>query len=175
MARPGSMMAHHFAMLARYNAWANGRLYAAARTMEADYMADAGAFFGSMHGTLCHILVADRIWMHRFTGEGPTYNRLDARPYETLDDLETAREGEDRRILDFAEGCSGEALSQTFTYRRVSEPAVPITQRLAPALTHLFNHQTHHRGQAHTILTALGHEAPALDLLLFSREQTRAA
>ena len=167
---PRSIMAHHFHMLARYNVWANARLLDAAARMGEDYHAATGAFFGSMHGTLNHILVADRIWMHRFTGEGPTHDRLDAKPYGDLEGMRLARENEDRRILDWAGTLDDAALTGTFTYARVSEPGAPITQRLAPALTHLFNHQTHHRGQAHAILTTLGHEAPAMDLVFFSRE-----
>ena len=167
---PASTMAHHFVMLARYNAWANERLYAAAAGMGESIKKETGAFFGSMHGTLSHILVADRIWMHRFTGSGETYDQLDAQPYPTLAALEEAREKEDRRILDWTSTLDDAALTGTFTYARVSEPGAPITQRLAPALTHMFNHQTHHRGQAHTILTTLGFEAPAMDMIFFSRE-----
>jgi uncharacterized damage-inducible protein DinB len=67
-------MQPHFAMLARYNEWANRRLCArAAALSDADYRADRGAFFGSVHATLNHLLATDRIWMRRFTGQGPTY------------------------------------------------------------------------------------------------------
>ena len=83
-------MQPHFAMLARYNAWANGRVYdAAAALTDAQYRADRGAFFKSVHGTLNHLLVADRIWMRRFTGEGEAPSRLDAILFETSG--ETAR------------------------------------------------------------------------------------
>ena len=69
----------HFSQFAAYNAWANRRLYdAAARLSDADYRADRGAFFKSMHGTLNHLLVADRVWMSRFTGQGEAPKRLDA-------------------------------------------------------------------------------------------------
>ncbi|WP_250477408.1 MULTISPECIES: DinB family protein [unclassified Caballeronia] len=66
----------HFDMFARYNAWANARVYDAARALsDADYRADRGAFFKSVHGTLNHLLVTDRVWMHRFTGEGAAPER----------------------------------------------------------------------------------------------------
>ena len=107
-----------YRMLAGYNAWCNVRLYEAAATVpDADYRADRGVFFKSLHGTLNHLLVADRIWMKRFTGAG------DMPP-------------------------------------------------LAPALDHFFNHQTHHRGQAHALLTAiLGNDrAPSFDLIVYQRE-----
>ena len=74
--------------LARYNAWANRRLYdAAAELSDEDYRADRGAFFKSMHGTLNHLLTADRVWMHRFTGQGPSPERLDMIQHEQLADL----------------------------------------------------------------------------------------
>ncbi len=77
-----------FPMLAAYNAWANRRLYdAAAALPDADYRADRGAFFKSVHGTLNHLLVADRIWMRRFTGEGEHPNRLDAILFEDVSEL----------------------------------------------------------------------------------------
>ena len=169
------MMHHHFSMLARYNEWANARLLdAAARMSDAQFRNDVGAFFRSMHGTLNHLLVADRIWMHRFTRSGPTYDRLDAAPCETLGELAEERTREDRRILDFVSQQDDGALAAEFSYTPVSTPT-PVTQRLAPALTHFFNHQTHHRGQAHVILTAQGLEAPALDLIFFQRSLDTAA
>ena len=98
-------MKAHYATFARYNAWANRRLYdAAAKLSDADYRADRGAFFKSVHGTLNHLLVTDRVWMQRFTGEGDAPNRLDAILFETFEALRAAREAEDRRIIDFVEG-----------------------------------------------------------------------
>src|SRR5260370_22332210 len=93
-------MKPHFAMMAGYNRWANERLYEAARALpDADYRAQRGAFFGSLHGTLNHLLVADRIWMHRFTGNGPAPTRLDEILFEDLAALEAARIEEDERIV----------------------------------------------------------------------------
>ena len=75
----------HFDMLARYNAFANSRLYDAAGALDdADYRADHGAFFKSVHGTLNRLLAADRIWMKRFTGQGDAPDRLDAILFEEL-------------------------------------------------------------------------------------------
>jgi uncharacterized damage-inducible protein DinB len=162
-------MRAHFLMLAKYNAWANRRLYdAAAALSDADYRRDRGAFFKSMHGTLNHLLVTDRIWMQRFTGEGTAPDRLDAILFEELDALRAARETEDRRIVAYAEGLDETRIAGVIRYRRVSTPE-EFTQPLAPALAHWFNHQTHHRGQAHGILTGLVGRAPELDLLYFQR------
>jgi uncharacterized damage-inducible protein DinB len=162
-------MQAHFASFARYNAWANRLLYdAAAALSDADYRADRGAFFKSLHGTLNHLLVADRIWMQRFTGEGAAVDPLNAILYDRLAELRTAREAEDGRIIAYVDGLDEAQLAGTISYRRVSTPDV-FVQKLAPALSHFFNHQTHHRGQAHAILTGLTGKAPELDLLYFQR------
>lgn len=159
-----------FPMLAAYNGWANGRLYAAAAGLSvAQYRADRGAFFSSVHGTLNHLLATDRIWMRRFTGTGDAPDRLDAILFEELQPLQDARATEDERIRDYVGGLSDAALAGTIRYRRVTTPEM-FEQPLAPALMHLFNHQTHHRGQAHCLLTGLVGTAPSLDLLAFQRE-----
>ena len=159
-----------FTMLAAYNRWANRRLYAAVAGLpEADYRADRGVFFRSLEGTLNHLLVTDRIWMRRFSGEGPSYNRLDLILHDRLGDLRAAREAEDERIIRWIEGRSEADFAATFTYTPITNPQ-PITQPLAPVLFHIFNHQTHHRGQAHAVLTGLGRDAPALDLVYFQCE-----
>jgi uncharacterized damage-inducible protein DinB len=159
-------------MLARYNAWANRRIYdAAARLADADYRGDRGAFFGSVHGTLNHLLATDRIWMRRFTGEGEAPDRLDAILFEELAPLRAARETEDARIAGWVDGLTPERLAATIRYSPLSNPG-SIEQPLGPALVHLFNHQTHHRGQVHGLLTAIGGRdaAPSLDLIAFQRE-----
>ena len=163
-------MKKHYVTFAGYNAWANRRLYAAAaRLGEADYRADRGAFFKSMHGTLNHLLATDRIWMKRFTGEGDAPERLDAILHDDFAGLRAAREAEDQRIVAWIDSLDEARLAGVIRYRRVSTPD-EFVQELMPALDHWFNHQTHHRGQAHTILTGLGQEAPELDLLFYQRE-----
>ena len=162
----------HYATFARYNEWANRRLYDhAAKLSDAEYRADRGAFFKSMHGTLNHLLTADQVWMHRFTGQGPSPDRLDMIQHETLADLRRAREAEDKRILDYVDGLTDAQLAGSIRYRRVSTPEV-FEQALAPALAHFFNHQTHHRGQAHSILCSFGRRGLVLDLLAHQRQAT---
>jgi uncharacterized damage-inducible protein DinB len=159
----------HFDMFARYNAWANARVYDAARALpDADYRADRGAFFKSVHGTLNHLLVTDRVWMHRFTGEGTPPERLDTILFDSFPALDAARREEDARIERYVAALTPQALAGTISYKRVSTPEL-FTQALMPALAHWFNHQTHHRGQAHALLTALTGRAPELDLLFFQR------
>jgi uncharacterized damage-inducible protein DinB len=169
------ILAAHYRMFARYNAWANHRLYDAAAGLTTEqYLADCGAFFKSVHGTLNHLLVTDRIWMQRFTGEGDASNRLDAILCETFEELRAAREAEDRRIVGFVDGLDDGRIAGTIKYRRVSSPE-EFEQQLAPALAHWFNHQTHHRGQVHAVLTGLVGTAPELDLLFFQRLQAKSA
>lgn len=159
-----------FPMLAAYNDWANRRIYeAAAGLADAQYRADTGVFFRSLHGTLNHILAGDRIWLRRFTGEGDAPDRLDAILYDDLARLRAARESEDHRITGWVGTLDEAALARPFSYRRVTT-SEPVMQPLAPALLHFFNHQTHHRGQCHAVLTRLVGQAPELDLIYFQRE-----
>jgi uncharacterized damage-inducible protein DinB len=165
-------MISRYRTFAGYNAWCNERLYDAAATLsDADYRADRGAFFKSLHGTLNHLLVGDRIWMHRFTGEGVLPKSLDTILYEDFDELRAARRAEDAKISRYVEGLNGNDLASTIRYRTFSNPA-DIEQPIAPALDHFFNHQTHHRGQAHALLSSfIGNDrTPSFDLIIYQRE-----
>jgi uncharacterized damage-inducible protein DinB len=166
-------MNHHFGMMARYNAWANSRLYAEARSLSVEsYRKNVGAFFGSLHGTLNHLLVTDRIWMRRFTGEGEHPAQLNAIMFDDLPSLQVAREAEDGRIFQYVEGLSEEEIGQDFSYSTTK--GLPQRFPLRDLLAHWFNHQTHHRGQAHCILTVLGVAEPKpLDLLAMYREKNK--
>ncbi len=134
-------MKAQFTMLAAYNEWVNRRLYGAAAALPE----------------------------HRFTGEGAEPAELDAILCDDFDELRAAREAEDTRIIAYVDGLSEAALAGTIRYRTTRNPTA-IEQYLAPLLTHFFNHQTHHRGQAHCLLTALTGEAPSFDLLVFQRQ-----
>jgi uncharacterized damage-inducible protein DinB len=162
-------MKDHFEMFAAYNRWANEALYAAAATLtREEFRSDRGAFFGSMMGTLNHLLCADRIWMRRFTGAGDAPAALNVILFEELAALETARKTEDERIADWVAGVSEESLGQNFTYTPITNPQL-VTQRLGSAMSHFFNHQTHHRGQCHMVLTSLGKPSLTLDMVAFQR------
>jgi len=159
----------HFLMFAAYNQWANSAIYDAATELSRDERdRNMGAFFKSITGTLNHLLVADRIWMKRFTGEGQAPATLDTILFEEFELLRTARVAEDQRIYDWVNRLDAKALAGRFTYLTVTDMRT-VSQRLAPALAHLFNHQTHHRGQIHTMLTALGKPSLQLDLIYFQR------
>ncbi|MBB4570191.1 DinB family protein [Rhizobium leucaenae] len=163
-------MLRHYRMLADYNRWANALLYdAAAQLSDAEYRHNRGAFFGSLHGTLNHILVGDRAWMHRFTGTGEMPAALDLTLHDTLGDLRAVREVEDWRIIDWIDTLDSDALAADISYTPIIQPGTTITHPLGPAVAHFFNHQTHHRGQCHVILTGMGKPSLGLDLIYFLR------
>ena len=164
-------MLDHYRMFAGYNRWASLLLYqAVGRLSDEQYREDRGAFFGSLHRTLNHILAADRIWMQRFTSTGEAPSSLDAILFNDLATLSTARAAEDERIVAWVGGLTEADLASRFTYTSITNP-VTVTQRLAPVLAHFFNHQTHHRGQCHATLTALGQPSVILDLVYFLRTE----
>lgn len=164
-------MKDHFAMFAAYNAWANTLLYdAASELTEEELHRNTGAFFGSLMNTLNHILVGDRVWLHRFTGEGMLPTSLDQTLHTDFAELRQARLEEDRRIMQFIDNLTEERLASTFTYSPLTKPG-DVTQRLKSAIAHFFNHQTHHRGQCHATLTALSKPSISLDLVYFLRVQ----
>jgi uncharacterized damage-inducible protein DinB len=163
----------HFEMLARYNQWANARLYKMAAALADDaYCRDVGAYFGSLRGTLNHLLTADRVWMRRLTGEGTHPDKLNATTFETLEPSWAARQSEDARIIAFVSQLTQPDLDANLDYRTLN--GTPQSQPRKEILAHVFNHQTHHRGQAHTILTVLGVAEPEpLDLLIMQRQAIR--
>jgi uncharacterized damage-inducible protein DinB len=169
-------MREHFRTLARYNRWANARLYVAVGDLSVEeYRADRGVFFRSLHGTLNHLLVVDRLWLARVTGERDPGlpDRLDAILHDDRDALAAARAREDERVVAVVDGLDEERLTASLRYRTTLgwEHEQPVWEVLA----HLFNHQTHHRGQAHAVLTGLGRKAPPMDLVLYLREAATAA
>ena len=162
-------MKSHFEQFAAYNRWANARLYEAALALDdIDYRRNVGAFFKSMNGTLNHLLLTDRIWLKRLTGEGEHPDHLDAIIHEDRHELALARADEDDRIVRFVTSLDDASISGTLKYSTTS--GRPFEQSRAEILAHLFNHQTHHRGQAHSILSiCTGQEPPPLDLLAMQR------
>lgn len=163
------MLKERFDEMAAYNRFANKRLYGDAAGLADEARKRAiGLFFGSLHGTLNHLLVTDYIWMRRMTGDGPQPERLNQILHDDFDALWVARQTEDERILAFVTGLGAGEYDRVLEYQNSTGRV--FQQRLGPALTHLFNHQAHHRGQAHAGLTILGVREPAsLDLLAYQR------
>jgi uncharacterized damage-inducible protein DinB len=150
---------------ARYNTLANARLYDACATLDdAARKRDVGAFFGSLHGTLNHLLLGDRIWMARFEGGTVPSTSLDAILFEAFDDLRAARDTMDARIKAFFAAPPDGFWGRPFRY--VNNEGRVFDDPPDLIVPHFFNHQTHHRGQAHTILSLLGmgKATPVLDL-----------
>ena len=157
-------LVENFRMLARYNTLANRRLYeACARLSDAERKKACPAFFGSIYGTLNHIMVGDRTWLARFEGEEVPSTNLDAILYEGFEELREARRAEDARIEAFASGGLDERFlggEIRYTNNDGNVHADPVHLLVA----HLFNHQTHHRGQVHDMLSQTDVPPPVLDL-----------
>ncbi len=153
----------HFRMLARYNRLANERLYeACGRLTDEARKQIRPAFFKSIHGTLNHILLGDRIWLGRFAGMEMPSTGLDAILYEEFAALRTARAAEDARLEDFVEGLDARFFGATLRY--VNNAGNAHEDPCGLLLAHLFNHQTHHRGQVHDLLSQTEVAPPSLDL-----------
>jgi len=164
-------MKRHFAMMASYNRWANVRLYDMAAVLPDElYRKPIDVYFKSLHGTLNHILTADRIWMRRLDGKGDHPASLNATIHDELAPLREARVAEDQRIVNFVDSLDDADFEKAWEYKTLNGTAQ--RHRVREILAHMFNHQTHHRGQAHAALTALGVSEPTpLDLLVMLREQ----
>lgn len=157
------MLIQHFQMLARYNTLANYRIYEVCTQLtDEDRKRTRPAFFKSIHGTLNHIMVGDRIWLTRFEGGEIKSTGLDAILYEDFDELREVRISEDQRIEAFASGLTQEFLAGTITYR--NNAGNIHTDPVNLLIAHFFNHQTHHRGQIHDMLTQTEIAPPVLDM-----------
>jgi uncharacterized damage-inducible protein DinB len=166
--------------LARYNRWMNDKLYALAATLGDDARKrDCGAFFKSIHGTFNHLLLADRVWLARFTGVivpdelmGPGGIRsLDQELYSDFEELRRQRVMTDDELAAWSSGLTLEQLAGPLVYtRRGHKQECPLWQ----AVAHLFNHQTHHRGQITALLTQQGCDPGVTDLVAMLREEQRA-
>ena len=154
--------------MAAYNEEMNRRLYgAAARLSDGERRAGHGAFWGSIHGTLAHILWGDHQWMSRFDGwEKPaTPIKESAGFVADFPALAAARETADAGISRWAAKVDDDWLNEDLTwFSGAANREVTAPKRLL--VTHFFNHQTHHRGQAHALLTACGQETGDTDLFL---------
>ncbi len=158
----------HVRTMARYNAWQNENLYGAADTLDdAARRAERGAFFGSIEATLNHLLWGDRIWMSRFAGmPKPPGGIADSRTL-TPDwaTLRIERDRTDSQIIAWAAGLTETDLAGEHTWYS-GAAGREVTKPLWLLVTHMFNHQTHHRGQVHAMLTAAGAKPGDTDLFM---------
>ena len=171
----------HFIAMAGYNRWMNQKVYAAAAKLPiGQFEAPAGAFFGSLAGTLNHLVLADTIWLQRFVAHPIPYRALDvvrALPEPTalasvtappFEHLLGQRQLLDAVIEDWMGELQDEHLGATVQYKRLNGEC--YAKRLGSVLMHFFNHQTHHRGQASTLLFQAGLDIGATDLLVLIPE-----
>ncbi len=162
-------------IMSHFNRWANLRIQGCvAELSDDDYRAERGAFFGSIHATLNHILAVDRLWSSRVMGEYHGLKGLDQILHEDFDALQKDRAVMDEHLIRLtgrlAAGMDG-GLDREVFYRMIKGGEKFISPARHILLT-LFNHQTHHRGQVHCMLTQAGiKEPPALDVIFYLRER----
>jgi uncharacterized damage-inducible protein DinB len=153
----------HFQMLARYNRIANERLYeCCARLDDVEYRRQRPGSFGTIHALLNHLVLSDRIWMSRFRHEGRLTPALSTIIFESFAELRSAREKEDVEMESFFGGVDLGFLERELTYFNSQKRECHDSTSMA--VSHFFNHQTHHRGQIHVMLSQSQVKPPSLDL-----------
>ena len=164
--------------MARYNLWMNAKVYASAALLDDEARKrDRGAFFKSIHGTLNHIMVGDRVWLSRLTGVvaeagfmAPGIRALDQELFADFGELRTERAATDAAIAAWASSVTPERLHEPLRYIRGGQ------WREHPcwwAVMQLFNHQTHHRGQITTLLLQAGQDPGSTDILAMLLEEAQ--
>jgi uncharacterized damage-inducible protein DinB len=159
-----------FRMFAKYNRWANATIYKVAAECTSDALSqERGAFFHSILGTLNHLLVTDRMWLSRMQGNSPRGTKLNELLFTEFPQLLQARNELDERIVEFVFELEEKTLAEPLAY--LTSSGAPQSQPLHEVLSHFFNHQTHHRGQAHDLLgqALTPAKTPVLDLLYYQR------
>ena len=155
---------NYYCLMAEYNRWMNQKLYSVCADIpDEKRKANLGAFFRSIHGTLNHILWADKIWLRRFTGEPFLVGKMGEDIYEDFEALRIDREELDKFIYDWTRNLRQEWLTGPYEFTSVQDGKT----RRGPAwvfVTQLFNHQTHHRGQVTTLIKQLGYEPGVTDI-----------
>lgn len=154
----------YFILMAEYNQWMNHSLYAACALLSDEQRKrDLEAFFKSIHETLNHILVVDKAWMGRFLNKPFSAQSTGHELYGDYDALHKEREKEDARIVQWASSLEPQWLGNAFAFTS----SIDGKRRVLPAwvaVTHMFNHQTHHRGQVTTLMTQLGVDPGIMDI-----------
>lgn len=152
-------------LLARYNQWMNRRIYdVCSRLSDEERKKDRKAFFGSIHGTLNHLLLGDRIWLGRFKNKPIQVESLAQELYSDFNQLREERDQTDTRIIQWAEEIADAVLRGNLTYTSIVR-SESRTQKMTVAVIHFFNHQTHHRGQLRTLLSQRGLDCGVSDLI----------
>lgn len=159
--------AAHAQLMSRYNSWQNRSIYGAADNLTDDARRlDRGAFFGSIHGTLNHLLWGDQLWMSRFAGTPkPSAPNITASTasIDAWDDLKTARFEFDQTVAQWTASVTDDWLANDLTWYS-GATGKEITKPAWLLVAHMFNHQTHHRGQVHCMLTQAGAKPDDTDI-----------
>lgn len=172
---------HYFVLLSRYNQWMNENFYKAAQKLSHEQLTqDRGAFFGSILNTLNHIMVADILWLKRFAKhptqfpdlqpvlDMPQPAALNEMLHSDLESWWQARLELDTRIMRWCESLTAEDLIQPLSYG--NRKGEPFLKEFGALIVHMFNHQTHHRGQASTLFNQLGVDVGVTDLAVLIPE-----
>jgi uncharacterized damage-inducible protein DinB len=170
-----TMLAAHYCLMARNNAWSNHRLHAAcARLSDGEYRAERTSFFPSIHLTLNHILIVDWYYLDALEGSGRGWAlSADPTPFAAFTALRAAQVDADRRLVAYTEALTPERLAGPVTLER--EGGVRHLETTAAVLAHLFVHQIHHRGQVHAMLAGTAVEPPQLDEFFLAEDAPRRA
>ena len=155
----------YFQTMARYNRWMNEKVYAICAEMsDEERKLDRGAPFKSIHGVLNHLLLTDRVWLGRFTGKPFPAQSLDQELYSDFEELRHERANTDDAIDAWLATLTPEVLSGNLTFTRMSVPG-ERTVSMRKTVQHIFNHQTHHRGQITAMIEQAGYDCGVTDLL----------
>ena len=151
--------------MAAYNRWMNEKLYSVcAELTDNERKADTGAFFRSVHGTLNHLLLGDKIWMGRFTDQPFLVSSLDQELYSDFTELRSQRESTDDEIESWASQLTDQILNGKLEYTSIVNPETRAYEMWV-CVAHFFNHQTHHRGQLTVLLSQSGKDYGMTDLI----------
>lgn len=166
----------HIVLMASYNEWMNAKVYEAAGRLSSEELAkDRGAFFGSILGTLNHIMVGDTVWLKRFAThpanyaalapmlQMPTPSSLDELLFADIAALSEHRKLLDKIIVDWAASLTDGELDHVLDYKNIR--GVVGRRVFGSLVMHFFNHQTHHRGQVTTLLYQAGQDVGVTDLM----------
>ena len=157
--------------MAQYNRWMNERLYELCSALsDEERKRDCGAFFKSIHGTLNHLLLGDKIWLGRFWGKPFLVSSLAQELHSDFVELRAERAATDAAIVDWASSLTPENFTRSLSYTSIVGPK-PRTYPFWFAVAHFFNHQTHHRGQLTTLLAQLGTDPGVTDLIWLPQMQ----
>ena len=158
---------NHYLMFAHYNQWVSAKLYVAIEALSVEQQKqDCGAYFKSILHMMNHLYVGDVLWLERICGYQPSGYALDEVLYPNVEDCIQVRRAHDFLLLEHIQSLSESAFTQDIHYIRRDQR---YCEPLAEILAHVFNHQSHHRGQLHAMIYQLTGVSLELDLIDFQR------